>query len=191
MERVTMPTITQRIASAFVVLCGRYGDVTKMAQDRELSRQSLYREATQLVNAVDGTAAQTRSDQLQRQLAEQQAQIQALQQRLEQAVQITRDKQDEFASVAQAEGVSLSVARRLLQVVAGPVTIPSVATLGRATEEAGQHAGELLKVLDEVTQPKVKQATADEIFFPQASFDARRARQPLLARRTNGRGPQR
>jgi ATP/maltotriose-dependent transcriptional regulator MalT len=191
MERATMPTIKQRIASAFVVLCGRYGDVTKMAQDREQSRQSLYREATQVVNAVEATAGQTRIDQLQRQLADQQAQIQALQQRLKQAVEITRDKQDEFASVAQAEGVSLSVARRLLHVVAGPVTIPSVATLGRATEEAGQHAGELLKVLDEVTQPKVKQATADEIFFPQASFDARRTRQPLLGRRTNGRGPQR
>ncbi len=184
-----MPTIKQRIASAFVVLCGRYGDVTKMAQDRQQSRQSLYREATEVVNAVDGTTAQTRMAQLQQQLAEQQAQIQALQQRLEQAGEITRDKQDEFASVAQAEGVSLSVARRLLQVVAGQVTIPSVATLGRATEEAGQRAGELLKVLDEVTQPKVKQATADEIFFPQAGFDARRARQPLLGRRTNGRGP--
>src|SRR5271165_437466 len=36
-----MSTITQRIASAFVVLCGRYGDVTKMAHDREQSRQSL------------------------------------------------------------------------------------------------------------------------------------------------------
>jgi hypothetical protein len=186
-----MPTIKQRIASAFVVLCGRYGDVTKMAQDREQSRQSLYREATQVVNAVEATAGQTRIDQLQRQLADQQAQIQALQERLKQAVEITREKQDEFASVAQAEGVSLNVARRLLQVVAGPVTIPSVATLGRATEEAGQHAGELLKVLDEVTQPKVKQATADEIFFPQARFDARRTRQPLLGRRTNGRGPQR
>ena len=41
-----MSTITQRIASAFVVLCGRYGDVTKMAHDREQSRQSLYREAS-------------------------------------------------------------------------------------------------------------------------------------------------
>jgi hypothetical protein len=27
-----MPTIPQRIASAFAVLCGHYGDVTKMAQ---------------------------------------------------------------------------------------------------------------------------------------------------------------
>jgi len=160
-----MSTITQRIASAFVVLCGRYGDVTKMAHDREQSRQSLYREASQVANAVDGTAVQSRIDELQRQLAGQQAQIQDLQERLEHAIEITRDKQDEFASVAQAEGVSLSVARRLLQVVAGSVTTPSVPTLGRATEEAGQRAGQLLEVLDEVVQPKVKQATADEIFL--------------------------
>src|SRR5208337_439372 len=159
-----MSTITQRIASAFVVLCGRYGDVTKMAHDREQSRQSLYREASQVANAVDGTAVQSRIDELQRQLAGQQAQIQDLQERLEHAIEITRDKQDEFASVAQAEGVSLSVARRLLQVVAGSVITPSVPTLGRATEEAGQRAGQLLEVIDEVAQPKVKQATADEIF---------------------------
>src|SRR5208337_751816 len=68
-----MSTITQRIASAFVVLCGRYGDVTKMAHDREQSRQSLYREASQVANAVDGTAVQSRIDELQRQLAGQQA----------------------------------------------------------------------------------------------------------------------
>ena len=85
-----MRTIKQRIASAFVVLCGRYGDVTKMAQDREQSRQSLYREATQVVNAVDGTAVQSRIDELERQLAGQQARIQALQERLEHAVEITR-----------------------------------------------------------------------------------------------------
>src|SRR5208282_4061190 len=74
-----MSAITQRIASAFVVLCGRYGDVTKMAHDREQSRQSLYREASQVANAVDGTAVQSRIDELQRQLAGQQAQIQDLQ----------------------------------------------------------------------------------------------------------------
>src|SRR5882724_7045959 len=44
-----MSTIPQRIASAFAVLCGRYGDVTEMANnDREQSRQSLYREAQQV-----------------------------------------------------------------------------------------------------------------------------------------------
>ena len=140
-----MPTIPQRIASAFAVLCGQYGDVTKMAQDREQSRQSLYREAEQVANAVDGAAAQARIDELQQQLAERQAEIQALQERLKHAVEITPDKQHEFATVAQAEGVSLSVARRLLRVVAGSEPTPSVPTLGRATLEAGKHAGELAR----------------------------------------------
>jgi hypothetical protein len=191
MERATMPTITQRIASAFVIFCGRYGDVTKMAHEREQSRQSLYREASLVVDAVDGTAARSQIDELERRLAGQQTQIQDLQERLKHAVEITRDKEDEFASVAQAEGVSLSVARRLLQVVAGSATTPSVPTLGRATEGAGKRAGALLEVLDEVIRPKITQLTADEIFFPQAGFDARRARQPLLGRRKNGRGPRR
>jgi hypothetical protein len=160
-----MPTIPQRIASAFAVLCGQYGDVTQMANDREQSRQSLYREAQQVADAVDGTAAQARIDELQRQLAEQHAEVQALQERLRHATEITPEKQDEFATVAQAEGVSLSVARRLLRVVEGSKSTPSVPTLGRATLEAGVRAGGLLKVLDEVAQPEVKQAVADEIFL--------------------------
>ena len=159
-----MPTIPQRIASAFAVLYGRYGDVTKMAQDREQSRQSLYREAEQVADAVDGAAAQARIDELQRQLGAQRAEVQALKERLRYAVEITPDKQHEFATVAQAEGVSLSVARRLLRVVAGPRTTPAVATLGRATREAGVHAGSLLQVLDDAARPEVKQGTADEIF---------------------------
>jgi hypothetical protein len=160
-----MPTIPQRIASTFAVLCGRYGDVSRMAQDREQSRQSLYREADDVVDALDGTATQSRIDELKRQLTEQRAENQALHERLKHAVEITADKQDEFATVAQAEGVSLSVARRLLQVVAGSTTTPSVPTLGRATLEAGVRAGSLLVVLDETARPEVEQATADEIFL--------------------------
>jgi membrane-bound lytic murein transglycosylase B len=165
MERAVMSTIKQRIASAFVVLLGRYGDVTRMAQEREQSRQSLYREAAQVADVLDGTAVQSRINELERQLADQRAQNQALQERLERAVEFSRDKQEEFANVAQAEGVSLNVARRLLQVVSGTVVIPSVPTLGRATKKAGNRAGKLLEVLDEFAQPKVTQATADEIFW--------------------------
>jgi hypothetical protein len=160
-----MPTIPQRIASAFAVLCGHYGDVTRMAQDREQSRQSLYREAEQVVDAVDGVAAQARIDELQRQLTEQRSEVQALRERLKHAIEITPDKQHEFATVAQAEGVSLSVARRLLRVVAGSKSTPAVATLGRATLEGGARAGGLLAVLDEAARPKVQQGTADEIFL--------------------------
>src|SRR3954447_8589944 len=160
-----MPTIPQRIASAFAVLCGQYGDVTEMAHDRERSRQSLYREAQQVAEAVDGAATQARIEGLQRQLAERQAEVEALGKRLRHAVEITPDKQHEFATVAQAEGVSLGVARRLLQVMTGPRPSRAVATLGRATLEAGQKAGPLLKVLDEAARLKVKQGTADEIFL--------------------------
>ena len=158
-----MPTIPQRVASAFAVLCGQYGDVTKTANGREQSRQSLYREAGQVADAVDGSAARARIDDLQRQLADQRAEVQALQERLTHAVEITPDKQHEFATVAQAEGVSLSVARRQFQVVAGPKLTRSVATLGRVTLD--KHAGGLLKVLDEAARPGVKQGTADEIFL--------------------------
>ena len=160
-----MPTIPQRVASAFAVLCGRYGDVTAMAKGRDQSRQSLYREAEQVADAVDGVAARVRIDELQRQLADQRAEVQDLQERLKHAVEITPDKRHEFATVAQAEGVSLSVARRLLLVVAGPGSTPGVASLGRATLQAGKHAGGLLKVLDEAARPKVEQGTADEIFL--------------------------
>jgi TolA-binding protein len=165
-----VPTIPQRIASAFAVLCGQYGDVTRMAQDRQQSRQSLYREAEQVASAVDGAAAQARIDQLQQQLAQRQAEIEALQERLNRAVEITSEKQNEFATVAQAEGVSLSVARRLLRVVEGLEPTPSVPTLGRATLEGGASAGALLTVLDEAARPKVKQGTADEIFLDANPF---------------------
>lgn len=186
-----MPTIPQRIASAFTVLRGRYGDVTAMAKDREQSRQSLYRESEKVVEAVDGLAAEARIDDLRRQLADREAENRALRGRLERAVEITRDKQEEFAAVAQAEGVSLGVARRLLNVVAGSEPVPSVATLGRATLVAGRHAGALLEVLDEAARPRVEQAAADEIFWTQASPDGGRAREPLRDDRPDHRGPRR
>src|SRR3954451_10467618 len=186
-----MPTIPQRIASAFAVLCGRYGDVTTMANDRGQSRQSLYREAEQVVEAVDAAVARARIEELQRRLADQEAENRALRTRLERAVEITRDTQDEFAAVAQAEGVSLGVARRLLQVVAGSEPVPSVATLGRATLEAGRHAGALIEVLDEAPRPGVEQAAADEIFWAGPGLDGGRAREPLLDDRPDGRGARR
>lgn len=160
-----MSTIAQRLASAWAVFCGRYGDVTQMARHRQRSRPSLYREAQQVAAAVAGTAAQARLDDLQRQLAARQAEVQALEMKLKHAVVITADQQHEFAIVAQAEGVSLSVAQRLLQVVVGPEAAPSASTLGRATAAAGQRAGALLEVLDEAARPQVSQVAADEIFL--------------------------
>jgi hypothetical protein len=158
-----MTTIPQRIASAFAVACGRYGDVTRLSQDREQSRQSLYREAEQVIGAVDGAAARARIAELEQQVAQLRSQVHELQRSLGRGVELTPEKQAELACVAQAEGVSLPVARRLLQVLLPPTT-RSVPTLGRATAAAGSQAGRLLEVLDEAAQAHVTQAAAEEIF---------------------------
>jgi hypothetical protein len=158
-----MPTIPQRISSAFAVLCGRYGDVTEAARGRGQSRQSLYREAGQVVDAVGGVAARARIEALEREVSRLRGQVDGLQQRLGRAVELTPEKQAEMATVAQAEGVSLPVARRLLQALQSPGA-RGVSTLGRASAEAGRRAGRLLEVLDEAAQPRVEQVVADEIF---------------------------
>lgn len=157
-------SIRERLCSAFAVLCGRRGEVTHLAEERQQSRQSLYREAERVVEDLEGAKAQSRIAELEQQTAAQQTRLAELEQRLQRAVEITEDKQAEFASTAQAEGVSLPVARRLLAVLGGERT-PSVATLGRQTAAAAQRATELLSVLDADAHPRVAQAAADEIFL--------------------------
>lgn len=157
-------TIRERLSSAFAVLCGSHGEVTRLAEEREQSRQSLYREAECVVEDLEGAKTQSRIAELEQRVAEQQARLAELEQRLQRAVEITEDKQAEFSSTAQAEGVSLPVARRLLAVLGGERTA-SVATLGRHTAAAAQRATELLSVLDTEARPRVQQAAADEIFL--------------------------
>lgn len=161
-ERPALPTIPQRIAGAFAIPFGRHGGVTKMARDRARSRQSLHREAARAIDAVDGSAAQARVADLGRQVTRLRGQVQDLQERLGRTVELTPEQQAELACAAQAEGVSLPVTRRLLQVLPPPAA-RSVPTLGRASAEAGRHAGRSLEVLGEATRPRIAQAAADEI----------------------------
>jgi hypothetical protein len=158
-----MVAISPRIASAFFVFYGRHGDVTLHAQDRDISRQRVYREADAVALAVDGAAGRARQEELASQLAAVRQQNAILEERLRQAVVIDRDRQAEFASVGQAEGVSLPITHRLLQVFLTKAT-PSVATLGRRTHQAALRSGTLLAVLDEFARPEVRQAAGDEIF---------------------------
>ena len=187
-----MPTIPQRIASAFAVLRGRYGDVTAMAKDRDQSRQSLYREAEKVVEAVDGSAAEARIDDLRRQLADREAENRALRGRLERAVEITRDVQEEFAAVAQAEGVSLGVARRLLDVVAGSEPVPERGDAG-AGDAGGRPACRGLAGGPRRGGPAPRSSRRPPMRFfgPQAGLDGGRAREPLLDDRPDGRAARR
>src|SRR5712692_4238779 len=95
----------QRIASAFFVIHGNYGDVSRYARERGVSRQWVYREAAWLQEQLTATQRELEVLRVQmRQLQERQAEAE---QRLAQAVVIDKEKQAEFASVGQARGVTL------------------------------------------------------------------------------------
>lgn len=153
----------QRIASAFVVVCGAYGAVTRQADERGVSRQRLYRESNDVVAAIEGTAHRQKIEELEQGVRDLQARVAELAQRLSLAVVVDEDKQAEFAATAQAEGVSLPVACRLLRVLLGKSN-PSVAKMGRWTKAASDRATALLAVLDKHSRPLVQQAAADEIY---------------------------
>src|SRR5277367_1249525 len=151
----------QRIASAFFVLFGKYGDVSRYAQERGVCRQWVYREASSLRNAL--ATARQEIDSLREQLRQALQQQTELEARLAKSVVIDAQKQEELACVGQARGVTLRDCHGLLQVLIPGQTL-SVAELGRRTRAAGKKAGKLLAVLDEVARQKVREAAADEIY---------------------------
>jgi hypothetical protein len=155
-----------RLASASVVLFGRHGDITRHARGRGVSRQRLYRQADSVLRDLDGRPHEQQLARLEGQIDLLQGRLGLLQAAQRGAVVVSKDLHAEFASTAQAEGVSLPVARRLLWVFLRDAT-PSVAQLGRFSRQAGVRAGPLLKVFDEHARPRVRQGAADEIFFGQ------------------------
>jgi hypothetical protein len=125
----------------------------------------VYREAASVEQAL--AEHQKTIERLQARLGELEQQHTELQERLRLAVVIDAEKQAQFASVAQACGVSLPVCWELLDVLI-PGQQESVATLGRATHAAGKKAGELLPVLDAWARDRVQEAAADEIYVKDA-----------------------
>jgi hypothetical protein len=147
----------QRIASAYFVVFGQHGDVTRYAKTRGVCRQYVYREASRLKQLlIEQDQWQTRVRELEQRQAE-------LEQRLARAVVIDEEKQAELATVGQACGVSLRQCRQLLEVLI-PGQVLCRAELGRRTQAAGMKAGKLLEVLDELARQKVREAAADEIY---------------------------
>jgi hypothetical protein len=151
----------QRIASAYFVLFGKYGDVTRYAEQRGVCRQWVYREASGLVRTLAEQRETIKG--LERQLGELEQQHADLQERSRLMVLVDAEKQAQFAGACQACGVSLPVCWELLDVlIAGQQQ--SIATLGRASQAAGKKAGELLPVLDAWAHERAREAAADEIY---------------------------
>src|SRR5437870_2986034 len=100
-----MVAAEQPIASAFFVLHGQYGDVTRYAPERGVCRQWIYREAAALRTAL--ATAQQKIDDLRQQLRHADEQRAELAARLTRSVVIDAPKQEELACVGQARGVTL------------------------------------------------------------------------------------
>jgi hypothetical protein len=157
-------TAVGRLARAATVFFGSHGAVTRQARQHDVSRQSLYREADAVLRDLEGSAARQQLADLRQEVERLHRRVRELEDQLAQAVVLDADRQARFAATAQAEGVSLPVTRRLLQLLLGPRT-PAVATLGRMTAAAARRATAVLAVLDPVSRPRAEQVAADEIFF--------------------------
>jgi hypothetical protein len=160
---MSMVAPPQGIASAFVVFFGVYGDVTRYATQRDVSRQKLYREAAHTAALLEGSAQRVQTERLKAQIQQLQQRVADLESDLRHAVVIDTDRMARFASEAQAEGVSLPTVQGWLKRLL-PVQAPSVAKLGRWVQAAHTRVSALLPVLDEFACAQVKQASADEIY---------------------------
>jgi len=152
------------LASACAVFFGNHGAVAAAARQRATSRQALYREADRVAQAVDGSASHAQLTSLCAERDALRQRVVDLEARLTRPLDLTDDHLAHFAAKAQAEGVSLPLARRLLAVFLRDQT-PSVPTLGRLSRAAARRSSALLPVLDQASRPRVAQAAADEIFF--------------------------
>jgi hypothetical protein len=151
----------QRIASAYFVVCGNYGDVTRHASQRGVCRQTVYADAAWVNSRLaDYESLRQRAQEQERELAQ-------CRERLAGAVVIDKEMQADFAAVSQAIGVTLRQARQQLEFLLRGQDrghVLSVAELGRHSRAAGQKAGAVLAVLDELARAKVREAAADEIY---------------------------
>lgn len=155
------------IASAYVVFFGVYGDVTRQATQRQVSRQKLYREANQTAALLTGTGPQAEVQRLHEHVEQLQQRVVDLEKDLSQAVVIDADRMARFAAEAQGEGVSLPTIQGWLQRLL-PRPAPSVATLGRSVQATAARVSALLPVLDEFARAQVQQVSADEIYVKAA-----------------------
>lgn len=160
---MNMVVLERKIGSAFVVVCGQYGQVRQFAQQQGVSRQSVYREAKAVRETLEGEHVRAEFDRLKAQNATLRAEVADLKQLLNLAVVVDDEMQSRLATAGQACGVTLSQCHTLLEVLK-PGKILSVPTLGRRTKAAAEKAGPLLEVLDEFTRKKVRDSSADEIY---------------------------
>ena len=161
----SFPVVTW-IGNAAAVLSGRWGAVSRRAQEVGCSREAMYQQARRVEQAVvTERAGDPRREAL---LAENQRlrdDHRILWELLEEAESLSKAMQQKFAATAWAMGVSLGQLVTLVAILLPACRVPSRATVGRWVDQAARQAGGLLRVLDRVCQAWVVTLCLDESFF--------------------------
>ena len=110
--------IVSWIGNAAAVLTGRWGAISRQAEDAGCSRQTAYDHAEKVEAAVrDAAGGGPSREQLQQQLRQQAAEIAALKKKLDDATEFPKQEQQRFSATATAMGLSYGQARELLEIV--------------------------------------------------------------------------
>src|SRR5262249_36693670 len=129
-----MVALSQRIASAFVVLCGRWGAVSRRARECNVSRQRIYREANDVGKQLDESPWRQERYALQEEVQRLRQENERQRQQLCQTVVLDADKQAEFAVTGQAQGSELV---RAADVIGSVAARPSPKRGSRGPEDQG------------------------------------------------------
>ncbi len=161
---LTIP-IAVYLANAAARFSGRHGAVTREAQRQGCSRQTIYHHASEVAQAIVEHSQQPSREQLLRQNQELRGENRQLWDWLDQTIEFSPSKQQEFAARARGMGLSLNQVVELLAVVLGALAVPGRSTVHRWLLAAEAAAGRVLKRLDQACQTLVRMACLDEIFF--------------------------
>jgi hypothetical protein len=153
------------IGNAAAVLCGPWGAVTAQTREAGCSRQAAYDQAQRVQQAVTEVhAGGAARDTVLEGLVALREENRQLWQALEQAVDCPMAKQQQFAALAAALGLSLNQTVSLLAVLLPADVCPSRALVGRWVQAAARCAGPVLQVLDGACVGLVTELCLDEIF---------------------------
>lgn len=110
--------IVSWIGNATAVLSGKWGAVSRQAEDAGCSRQTAYEHAGKVEAAMrDAAGGGPSREQLQQQVRQQAAEIAALKKRLAGATEFSQQQQQRFAATAAAMGLSYRQTGDLLGIV--------------------------------------------------------------------------
>jgi hypothetical protein len=153
------------IGNAAAVLAHRRGNVTTRTREVGCSRQAAYDHAQRVQQAVtEDQQGGLAPSALRRLFAEVRAENRQLWQELAQAIDFPVAKQQHFATLAAALGLSLNQTESLFAVLLPADARPSRATIGRWVKAAALQAGCVLQTLDEACQARVTELCLDEVF---------------------------